>query len=430
MAIQDLIKWFIVLSLAILVRLLCFKSSLHNIFLNRIEISTPVNAWKRVTEGVYLQNSNVSPYSGDTFHEVPLALWLYTKIYKYIPTQLPILFTTCDLLTSLLLAWSASIYSENLLKKESKLKVPSSAKNLSISSNGIRNVPFYVFCIYLFSPYSIFSCVGLSTTTLANFVMSLVFAFISSRCWLLAGLALSVSSYHSIYPIVLLVPLFVAIINDQKTGKAKCVLALLTISLAVSGLLYLSKEYTGNWEFLKSTYGSVLTVPDLTPNVGLFWYFFTEMFDQFRVLFLWTFQINVFIYALPLAIRFKHEPMLLLYVQLFLVAVFKSYPSIGDYAIPLAFLPVWRHNFPFMRQSFLVGCILAVTFVLAPLLWYLWIYAGSANSNFYFGITLAFNTAQIFLVTDLLFAYCKRDYHLAKGVQLDDAGQPLRLDLK
>ena len=50
---------------------------------------------------------------------------------------------------------------------------------------------------------------------------------------------------------------------------------------------------------------SSLTVPDQAPNVGLFWYFFTETFEHFRVFFLCIFQINAFIYVLPLTVRFR-----------------------------------------------------------------------------------------------------------------------------
>lgn len=37
-----------------------------------------------------------------------------------------------------------------------------------------------------------------------------------------------------------------------------------------------------------------LTVTDLTPNVGMWWYFFTEMFDHFRVFFRGVFQVSIF----------------------------------------------------------------------------------------------------------------------------------------
>jgi len=36
-----------------------------------------------------------------------------------------------------------------------------------------------------------------------------------------------------------------------------------------------------------------LTLPDLTPNTGLWWYFFTEMFDHFRPFFLAVFSVSI-----------------------------------------------------------------------------------------------------------------------------------------
>jgi phosphatidylinositol glycan class U len=36
-------------------------------------------------------------------------------------------------------------------------------------------------------------------------------------------------------------------------------------------LLVLSHELSGSWNFLWSTYGFILSVPELTPNMGIFW---------------------------------------------------------------------------------------------------------------------------------------------------------------
>ena len=55
-------------------------------------------------------------------------------------------------------------------------------------------------------------------------------------------------------------------------------------------------------------------------------------------------------------------------------------------------------------QTFLISGMMIATTVLAPILWQLWIYNNSANANYYFAINLLFSTAQIFLITDLLFA--------------------------
>ncbi|KAL0268393.1 UNVERIFIED_CONTAM: hypothetical protein PYX00_010355 [Menopon gallinae] len=80
------------------------------------------------------------------------------------------------------------------------------------------------------------------------------------------------------------------------------------------------------------------------------------------------------------------------------------------------------------QQSFIVACILIVTSVLGPTVWHLWIYSDSANANFYFGMTLAFATAQIFLITDLLFAHKKRDFALKHGLPEDPSKSVLVLE--
>lgn len=48
-----------------------------------------------------------------------------------------------------------------------------------------------------------------------------------------------------------------------------------------------------------------------------------------------------------------------------------------------------------LRNIFLVSCVLLACSALFPVLWHLWIYAGSANSNFYYAITLLFNFGQV-----------------------------------
>ena len=53
--------------------------------------------------------------------------------------------------------------------------------------------------------------------------------------------------------------------------------------------------------------------------------------------------------------------------------------------------------------------------VLGPMMHQMWIYNGSANSNYFFAINLVFGVAQILLVTDLLFAQTKREFYLKNG---------------
>lgn len=170
---------------------------------------------------------------------------------------------------------------------------------------------------------------------------------------------------------------------------------------------------------------------DLQPNIGLFWYFFTEMFEHFRPLFLFSFQMNATIlYLVPLTIKLHKQPIFLSTILIALTSIFRSYPCVGDIAFYMALFPLWKHStkreyyftfcviyfsaqrcrngvklaqfhsfsilsFSVMANYFVVFCFFLITSALGPTVWYLWIYCNSANANFYFGATLAFASAQV-----------------------------------
>lgn len=97
-----------------------------------------------------------------------------------------------------------------------------------------------------------------------------------------------------------------------------------------------------------------LTVPDFQPNIGLFWYFFIEMFDHFRSLFIYSFQINATVlYLIGLSIRFRHNALLLMVSLLSVIATFKSYPCAGDVGLILSLLPLWTYLFHCKRLPLL-----------------------------------------------------------------------------
>ena len=126
-------------------------------------------------------------------------------------------------------------------------------------------------------------------------------------------LALSLASYLSMYPVLLFPPMILLASDRRHTSLAKHSLFKFTIFnglvfvIAVSALLYASYLLTGcSWEFLRSTYGVQLLLPDLTPNVGLWWYFFIEMFDSFREFFLGVFWLHLAGYVGGLSIRIRY----------------------------------------------------------------------------------------------------------------------------
>lgn len=63
-----------------------------------------------------------------------------------------------------------------------------------------------------------------------------------------------------------------------------------------------------------------------------------------------------------------------------------------------------------MRYLFLVSCALLYCCIFGPGFYFLWIYAGSGNANFFYAITLVWNLAQGILLTDTVFAVLKEDW--------------------
>ena len=69
--------------------------------------------------------------------------------------------------------------------------------------------------------------------------------------------------------------------------------------------------------------------------------------------------------------------------------------------------------------------------IAGPILWYLWIHVGSANANFFFGMTITYNIAQVFLLLDMVNSYMSYQYDLQHGLpRLDKQGKPVLLKLQ
>ncbi|XP_058807125.1 phosphatidylinositol glycan anchor biosynthesis class U protein [Phymastichus coffea] len=426
-------------ALAGVLRLLLMHSDYQNVIADRVEVSTALNSWKRITEGVYLKNVGVDPYSGDLFHETPLGLIIFDLIQKYLSYYgIWLLFVVTDLTTAVLLGIAATGYIKETIVRDKEEEALSDKKdnqgnkNTSITSPSTSSI-FYVSAAYLFNPYIVLNCVGLTTTVFTNFLISVtLLAMIKKSTWSFC-LSIAFLTLQGLYPVCLIVPAIISVVKDHKESEVPMkITKIVGLFLSVLIVLLLTSYYImGSWSFLKNTLGFILLVPDLRPNIGLYWYFFTEMFEHFRSLFIASFQINVsLLFIIPLALKLRKDPMLLAFSYLAIDAIFKSYPCIGDVGFYLSLLPLWRHLFRHMQQGFIVGCFVLFCTIFAPTVWHQWIYSRSANANFYFGVTLAFAIAQIFLLTDILFANVKREFALRHGLASQVNGNQARLLLE
>lgn len=395
------------------VRLLLFTAfpSLPNLLTDRVEISTPVTSFKRLQEGLFLYTHNVSPYDGGIFHQAPLLLPLFSLLPNSSshPFATNLLYTIVDLLGA------------NALMQIAETSQSVSSRLFTSSRKDLRWSTIAVGASFLFNPFTIATCIARPTSALTNFFLLTSIAKAAQGANITFILALSFASYLSLHPILLFPPLLLLCYDVQVT-KSKGTPSPLAFSLshifglavALALLLYLSALLTGSWEFLAATYGVRLLLPDLTPNVGLWWYFFIEMFDSFREFFLGVFWLHMASYVGGLSFRLRRQPLFVVSSLLGIFAIFQPYPSIADSALYLALVPLYRHIFPLMRYSFLAASTLLYASFLGPAFYYLWIYAGSGNANFFYAITLVWSLGLSVIVGDSLYAVLRDEWEVER----------------
>ena len=284
-------------------------------------------------------------------------------------------------------------------------------------------------CSFLFNPFTIATCLGRPTSVLTTCAILHAIAKALAGNPFTAMLALSFATYISMYPLLLLPPLI--LLSYDRRNELNQKLSLLQfagqnvgiVALSILSLFSVSYLLTGSWEFVSSTYGIQLTLNDLTPNVGLWWYFFIEMFDSFRGFFLGVFWLHLSSYVGGLSIRIRSQPLVVIALLLGIFSIFKPYPSISDASLFFAMVPLFRHLFPLMRYTFLAASTMMYASCLGPAFYHLWIYAGSGNANFFYAITLVWSLGQSLLVSDLAFAALRDEWEVERP---EMAGKPVR----
>ncbi|KAI0456324.1 GPI transamidase component-like protein [Xylaria acuta] len=390
--------------------LFTFFPALPDLLTSRVEVSTPVTSFKRLQEGLFLYNHNVSPYDGGVYHQAPLLLPLLSLLPD--PSTYP--FFTYLLYVLVDIASAEALYT---IAESGE----AAASRLFTSARKDRKWSGYVVAaIFLFNPFTIATCLGRPTNVFTTCAILHAIAKAVSGSPLTAMLALSFAAYLSMYPILLLPPLILLAYDRQhSTNKIPSLLqfagtAVLAVTASLSALFAASYLLTGSWEFIPSTYGIQLTITDLTPNVGLWWYFFIEMFDSFRSFFVGVFWLHLSSYVGGLSIRIRSQPLAVLTILLGIFSIFKPYPSIADISLSLAVVPLFRHVFPLMRYTFFAASTILYSAFLGPAFYYLWIYAGSGNANFFYAITLVWSLGQSLLLSDLTFAILRDEWEVER----------------
>jgi len=169
-------------------------------------------------------------------------------------------------------------------------------------------------------------------------------------------------------------------------------------------LMLTSTLVSGGWAWIPKTWGVGLTLPDLTPNPGLWWYFFTEMFDHFRPFFLIVFSIHLLIYVFPICIKFQHDPLYAAFILLGILATFKPYSTLSDAGLFISMISIFPEIYHYLRHPIVTTLLHLHASLLLPLFHHLWLAQGTGNANFFYAITLVFGVSNGAAVIDCIYA--------------------------
>jgi phosphatidylinositol glycan class U len=422
---------FAVATLAMLARVALAWYGWAETLAGRVELTSPADSVLRLREGQALAALDQSPYAGSMLHAPPLALLLLGPLTRDAPAGLPAVapFLVADALTAIALFALAARVARASDALEATPGDGSSANPAPApaSSSGPAR-PAAVAAAYLANPMTVASCVACSTAGMKH--LALVAACVAAVDGevALAGAAFAAFAYLAGPPAALIFPPVALLLarggvggydarrddsrvhrDDVRASRRDSNPRASHLHAALHAHLHLG-AWTTAWflalvaastaayadvgartlEWMDATYGFLLRAEDLTPNLGLHWYFFAEMFDDFRAFFLCAFAGFGAFLVLPAVVRMgRDRPLFCVFVAKLCATATAPYPTLGDVAGHLAMLPLFAEPLRRYRGGFLVAAAYAFVGILAPIFWRLWIESRVANANFFFAVTLA-----------------------------------------
>ncbi|KLT45415.1 PIG-U-domain-containing protein [Cutaneotrichosporon oleaginosum] len=376
-----------VLAGGVLARLALFASPLPGMLERRPELTSPITSVRSLREGTFLYKHTYDPYAGGVFFHSPL----YLLFFAYaVPIESALLsaglWTLVDAIGAVTLVqiW--------------RTRQPAASK-----WSGRDHI---VALLYLFNPYTLLSCLARSTTSLDNAMV--LYAIASTYMGRGGGAmaALALATQTSLYPVILLPPLLL-VLKQLGAPTSK----LLSYALVYAGTLGVlaglaTAACTPSW--VARTWGVILSASDLTPNVGMWWYFFTEMFDHFRTFFRGVFQLHMLIYIAPLCLRLP-DPRQAVLILVGAMATWKSYPTLGDMALWAGLLSCYPDYVSNLNHPLFSLTVHLYTAILLPLLHTLWLLTGAGNANFFYAATMVYGLNATLAIADVLGAMISLD---------------------
>ena len=372
-----------------------------------VELSTPIISFKSLLEAIYFYKHDIDLYDGGVNHHPPLVVILasWISVLPLSHVWFNLVYTVADLFIAL------KIVHLNRWYNKSRSKITES------QVTGFNDD--LIACFYLFNPLIILTNLSHSTVVFTwFFIVESLVQIVLKRNIVRSMIAFAVATYSSFNTLYLLPSVIGLALKSFST------ILLLRTSLVVylGSLLILalaSAAFTSSWRFLDSCYLAVIYFKQITPNVGLWWYLFTEMFEFFTPFYLGMFNLYSFSFIIPIAMRLfesKSSPklgdsFLAVLLSLLWISFTKSYPTVGDLGFALSLLPIFKGTvLPYCKMIFISGMTLVTTLILSLIFYYCWIVLGTGNANFFYSINLIWGGVHLLFMMDLLWAKLIVDY--------------------
>lgn len=351
--------------------------------------STLITSHKSLQEGIFLYLNNFNIYDGGVVHTPPLLIYVIAEYFKDLQW---LLWPFVDAIICYHIMSISKSFSKNTLK------------------------PWIIGFVYAFSPIGIMENISKSWLAFHSLFVVLAFSFSLKNDWAMSGFCLSLASYLNIQTVFLLLPLIKA--STLKNFSK----ALTTFIITSIALYFLSYTIANNSNlFIYSTYVINLNFTKIAPNLGLWWYFFIEMFEFFIPFYNKVFLLFQVIFVLPTTLRLPFQFAFI--ISIGLLKFGNSYAEITDLVLFSSLLLTQSFIFPHLRFPFVSILMLLMAIILAPIFYSLWINLGSGNSNFFYAITIVYNLGLVSLIIDFTWGVLEWEFKLdAKNKDIKRVG--------
>ncbi|KAK6460391.1 GPI transamidase subunit PIG-U [Scheffersomyces coipomensis] len=384
------------------------------------EISTPINSFKSLQEAFYYFANGIELYDGGINHHPPVLVILLSFVndlgYPVLSNIIfNLIYTLCDIYITYRLIALNQWYHDQW-----------SSKSGSNKYNDDLIASFY-----LFNPLIIVTNLSHSTLVFSVlFIIETLHQLLVIKNLPRSMIALSIASYLSYTPVWLVIPLL-ALMQVTNPDVPKVEIYGRNFGFFLMGLMLfiiMSFLITASWQFFYQCYGTIFLFNKIQPNIGLWWYIFTEMFEFFTPFYIGVFNLYSIIFIFPITLRFTNDGVFAFILSLIWLSFTKSYPTIGDLGYILSILPIFKSSFlNYCKFSIVYIILLIICLILSPIFYYCWIVLGNGNSNFFYSINLIWGVIYLFIMMDLIWAKLTLDYIMDNDIKDKEQIDKLRL---